>query len=420
MSNFETIIGYEDVKAELEIVLDTIKNPEKYKVLGVGTPRGILLHGDPGVGKTMLSKAFLTACARESFICRKDKPDGDFVKEIALVFEKAKESEPSVILLDDMDKYANEDSNRRDAEEYVTIQSCIDEIRDRDVFVIATANDIHKLPPSLMRAGRFDKIIEMKMPRGEDAVKIIEHYLAQKKTVADVDSREIARILDGNSCAQLESVINEAGIYAGFDGRKMIERGDLLRAAMRVIFNAPEALGCNDEYRLRRVAVHEAGHAVVAEVLEPESVNLVSINPHSGNVGGFTSYTASERYFYSISYMKNRVIALLGGKAASEMVYGETDVGCNSDLHRAFDIVERFVDDYCGFGFDKFERINSSPTLLEKKETYVHAELDRYYARAKQILAENRAFFERLVETLIEKRSLTAKDIERIKNGASR
>lgn len=415
MSNFEMIIGYEDVKAELERILDTIKDPEKYEKLGVKTPRGVMLHGEPGVGKTIISKAFLEASGRKCFICRKDKSNGDFVNEIVKVFDSAKEHEPSIILLDDMDKYANEDQHHRDAEEYVTIQSCIDEIRDRDIFVIATANDIHKLPSSLMRAGRFDKVIEMRMPRGEDAVKIVEHYLSKKKTVSDVDPREIARVLDGNSCAELETVINEAGIYAGFEGKEKIDRDDLLRAAMRVIFNAPEILGFNDEYKLRKVAVHEAGHAVVCEMLESGSINLISVNPHGGDIGGFTSYNRNERYFYSISCMRERVMALLGGKAATEIIYGETDVGCNSDMHRAFDIVERFVDDYCEFGFDKFERSSSSPVLLEKKESFVHAELDRYYRRAKQILVDNRAFLDRLVEDLIEKKTLTAKDIEDIK-----
>ena len=415
MNNFKMIIGYEDVKAELERVLDTIKNPDKYKALGVKSPRGVLLHGEPGVGKTIISKAFLEASGRKYFVCRKDKPNGDFVNEIAKVFKMAKENVPSVILLDDMDKYANEDFHHRDAEEYVTIQSCIDDIRDKDIFVIATANDTHKLPSSLMRAGRFDKIIEMKMPEGEDAVKIVKHYLSSKKTVSDVDPEEIARILDGNSCAELETVINEAGIYAGFEGKEMIERDDLLRAVMRVIFNAPESIGFNDEYKLRRVAVHEAGHAVIGEVLEPESINLISVNPHGGDVGGFTSYDRNAHYFYSISYMKERVISLLGGKAATEIVYGEADVGCNKDLHRAFDIVERFVDNYCEFGFDKFERNSSSDVLCEKKETFVHAELDRYYSKAKQILIENRAFFDRLVDALVEKKTLTAKDIAELK-----
>ena len=417
--DFELIIGYEDVKAELRMALDTIKNPEKYKKLGAKPPRGILLHGDPGVGKTVLSKAFLEASGRKCFICRKDKPNGDFVNEITKTFEKAKASEPCIILLDDMDKFANEDKDRPDAEEYVTIQSCIDDISDKDIFVMATVNNLKKLPDSLMRAGRFDKVIEMKMPKGNDATEIVKYYLSSKTTVSDVDPEEIARILEGKSCAELEAVVNEAGIYAGFEGKSHIDRDDLLRAAMRVIFDAPERLDFKDEYTLHRVAVHEAGHAIVAEILEPGCVNLVSINPHGGDVGGFTSYNNNEHYFNSISYMKERVIALLGGKAASEIVFAEADVGCNQDIRRAFLIVERFVDNYCEFGFDKFERHNSSNTLFEKKETFIHAELDRYYIQAKKIILENRAFFDALVRALMEKKTLTAKDIAKIKSSVS-
>ena len=419
MKDFELIIGYEDVKAELRMALDTIKNPEKYQRLGVKMPRGVLLYGEPGVGKTVLAKSFLEASGRKYFICRKDKPNGDFVNEITETFEKAKAGEPCIILLDDMDKYANEDYRRPDAEEYVTIQSCIDDISGKDIFVMATANDVRKLPNSLMRAGRFDKVIQMNMPRGKDATEIVKYYLSSKETVSDVDPEEIARILDGKSCAELETVINEAGIFAGFDGKSKIDRDDLLRAVMRVIFNAPESLGVNNEYKLKRVAVHEAGHAVVAELLEPESVNLISINPHGGDIGGFTSYNNNEHYFNSISYMKERVVALLGGKAATEIVFAETDVGCNSDMHRAFDIVERFVDNYCEFGFDKFERRSSSSTLLEKKETFVHAELDRYYMQAKKIIADNRAFFDALVQALVEKKTLTSKDIKQIKSSVN-
>ena len=416
MENFDLIIGYEDVKVELRRVLDTLKNPEKYKNLGVKPPRGILLHGHPGVGKTVLAKAFLEASGRKYFICRKDKPNGEFVNEITETFEKAKAGEPCIILLDDMDKYANKDYRCPDAEEYVTIQSCIDDISGKDIFVMATVNDIRKLPTSLMRARRFDKVIEMRMPKGKDATEIVKYYLSTKPTVSDIDPEEIARILDGRSCAELEMVINEAGIYAGFEGKSQIDRDEILRAVMRVIFDAPERLEFNDEYTLHRVAVHEAGHAIIAEILEPGCVNLISINPHGGDVGGVTSYNNNEHYFSTISYMKERVVALLGGKAATEIVFAETDVGCNSDMQRAFNIVERFVDDYCEYGFDKFERDCSSNTLLEKKENFIHVELDHSYIRAKKIITENRKFFDELVRVLMEKKTLTSKDIAKIKS----
>jgi cell division protease FtsH len=112
--------------------------------------------------------------------------------------------------------------------------------------------------------------------------------------------------------------------------------------------------------------------------------------------------------------MENRVIAILGGKAATELVYGAPDVGCNSDMHRAFDIVERFVDNYCRYGFDKFERNNSSNVLLAKKESFIHAELDRFYARAKELLSSNRHLLDSLTDALVSRKTLASGDIAKL------
>ena len=418
MDTFDSVIGYEDVKLELSRVLDTIRYPEKYKRLGVKAPSGVLLHGTPGVGKTMFSTAFLKASGRPAFICRKDKPDGAFVNEIKNVFEKAMDATPSIVLLDDVDKFANEDYNRSDTEEYVTIQSCIDTIKaeGKEVFVFATANNIRKLPSSLIRAGRFDKIIEITVPAVKDAAKIIAHYLSKKKVVDNLNFDELARILQGHSCAELDSIINEAGIYAGYDGRECITKEDILKAIMREIFDAPESIEPMTQRFEQEIAVHEAGHALVAEVLEPGSVNLVSINRHSGNVGGITSLYQDDNYWYALKFMENRVLSLLGGKAALEVKFGLVDVGANSDMHRAFDLVERFVDNYCTYGFDKFERRNSSQTLLEKKETYIHAELDRYYKQVKQILIDHMGLLDKLVVALVEKKTITGTDLQQLKS----
>ena len=198
---FDTVIGYEDIKLELMRILDQLRNPEKYAALGVTEPHGLLLHGEPGVGKSTLAKCFLDTCGRNVYICRKDKPNGDFVKEITRIFGEAAANTPSVILLDDVDKFSNEDENHRDAEEFVTVQACIDQVKDKLVFVIATANQIRKLPRSLTRAGRFDHVLEVKCPESGDARAIVAHYLAQKPFVAELDVRRIARLLEGSEVA---------------------------------------------------------------------------------------------------------------------------------------------------------------------------------------------------------------------------
>lgn len=157
MSAFDKIIGYSAIKKELRQISDTLKNKDVYAGLGVSAPKGLLLYGEPGVGKSLMASAIIEESGRKVFTCRKDKPNGDFVKEIKATFDKAAENAPSIVYLDDMDKFTNGDERHPDAEEYVTVQSCIDEVKGKQVFVLATANNIRCLPHSLRRAGRFDR-----------------------------------------------------------------------------------------------------------------------------------------------------------------------------------------------------------------------------------------------------------------------
>lgn len=415
MSEFDKIIGYKDVKAELFRLCDVIKNADKYKALGVAPIGGLLLDGNPGVGKTLMANCFIKESGRKAFVCRKNKPDGEFVNEIKNVFNEAAENAPSIILLDDMDKFANEDDYHRNAEEYVTVQSCIDEIKGKDVFVLATTNGTDNLPRSLLRAGRFDYIINVDAPEGEDAVEIVKYYLSQKKAVSEINAEEVARLLNGKSCAALETVINTAGQYAGFENKEMIDVDDIIRACLRVIYNAPESTAPHNPVILERTAYHEAGHAVVAEILEPGSVDLVSVRKNTGTVGGFTAYHNSDDYWISKTHMENRVIAVLAGKTATEIVFGEADTGANNDLHRAFDIVQRFADNYCSYGFGYWEERDSSPNRLSRREDRISADMEMYYARARKILIDNRAFLEGLAKRLQEKDTLVSSEIKEIK-----
>ena len=416
MSAFDRIIGYEDIKMELTRYCDVLKNYEKYQKLGVALPRGILLNGNPGIGKTMMARCFIEESGCKSSLIRKDKPDGDFINEIRTIFEKAKEETRSIVFLDDMDKFANEDEYHRDAEEYVAVQSCIDDCRDSGVFVLATVNDRYCMPDSLTRVGRFDKVIEMKSPEGDDAKRIVAYFLSQKQVIGDVDVDEISRLMEGHTCAELETVINEAGIYAGFDGKEKIEQKDILKACMRMIFDAPESVEAIDRKYVRNLAVHEAGHAVVAEILEPGSVSLVSVCHYSGATEGVTLIQKPDDYEISKLAVEHEVTRTLGGKAATEMVYGLADIGCNSDLHKAFDLVVEFVDNYCSYGFDAFERPHSSEYLLEKRDRMVAEEMDKYYRQAKQIVVENRPMLDMIVQELVKKKTITHNDIEKIRD----
>lgn len=415
MSEFDKIIGYKDVKAELERLCDVIKNGEKYRALGVAPIGGLLLDGEPGVGKTLMANCFIKESGRKVFICRKNKPDGEFVNEIKNTFVEAMENAPSVVLLDDMDKFANEDDSHRNAEEYVTIQSCIDEIKGKDVFVIATTNGTRNLPNSLLRAGRFDTIIKVEAPEGQDAVDIVQHYLSTKKSVAEVNAEDVARLLSGKSCAELETAINTAGQYAGYVEKEYIDMDDITRACLRVIYSAPESSVPHNKMVLERIAYHEAGHTVAAEILESGSVDLVTVRNNTGNVGGLTCYHEPDDYWVSKKHMENRVIAILAGKAATEIVFGETDTGANSDLYRAFNIVKRFSDDYCAYGFGYWTEQENSSSLLARKEDRIIADMENYYATAKKLLVENRTFLDGIAKRLQEKDTLVYSEIREIK-----
>ena len=414
MSASDKIIGYKSIKRELITLADMMRNGSKYTKLGVKLPRGILLCGEPGVGKTLMAKCLLEESGRNVFVLRKDKPNGDFVKAIQETFREAKEHQPSIVLLDDLDKYSNESRPRSDAEEYVLVQTCMDDTGEDDVFVVATVNRLSKLPDSLLREGRLGWTVGVQPPRGKDAVEIVRHYLGQKAYVGEINVEDVAKILNGDSCATLEEVINEAGIYAASQDKEMIDADDLLRGILRAKFGAPERM---DDISLRAqtaVAYHEAGHTVVAEILERGNVTMTSIATHDGAASGLTTFYQDDDYWTEFSYMEHRVLALLGGRAATEIVYARPDVGATSDIKRVFDVVERFVD-YDGVApFDCHEREEGSSDALNRKDKRIAEELEKYYKQAKQILVENRPFLDAVAKELVAKKTLLASDIKRI------
>ena len=426
MREFDKIIGYTSIKKELEQITDTLKNGDVYQKLGVSAPRGLLLHGVPGVGKSLMASCVIEASGRNCYTCRKNKPNGDFVKHIKETFNQAVENAPSIVFLDDMDKFANGDERHKDAEEYVTVQSCIDEVKGKEVFALATANNLRTLPGSLKRAGRFDRIIEVGAPVGQDAIRIIEHYLKGKKVTADMDAKSIARILNGNSCAELEMVINEAGLYAGFARSEKITMEHFMEACMRTIFAVPaKAFDDDDEdwYAnlhnvnkvISQIIYHEAGHAVVSEVLCPESVTLVSAHSRQGQNGGFTSYYHDPKEL-PFRWRKSRILGALGGMAAVEQKFGVLDTGSSRDLSHALNMVRELVVDDCVCGFSLFTwGMDDSNDLSRRQEQAIATEAEKYYRKAKEILSLNADFFEKVAVELAKKKLLHTADIQRIK-----
>ncbi len=418
---FSNIIGYDDVKKTLKTIVDVLNNEDKYKELGCTIAHGLLLYGSPGTGKTSIANEILeSAINRHKYIIRKTKSDGDFMDYMNEVFKDARKNQPSIILLDDLDKFA-EDDNHSNQEEYVTVQSLIDDIKDDDVFVIATANDYSCLPDSLIRAGRFDIQLEIDNPKEEDAIKIFSHYLKDKKISKDVNVKNISYILTDSSCAELEKVCNQAGIYAGFKNKKEIEMDDLVRASLELKYKTSiEELNKNDKYSLE-TAYHEAGHTLIGELLEPGLISFVTIAPSNSKTKGMTIYHDNEDYFRDIVFMQNRVKMLLAGKASTEVVFNKCDVGSEADLNRAFLIVQRIVDSYCYYDFNSSVGRTSrtgeaSEKVKENKETSVNKLIIDYYNEVKRILIEKRDRLDELASKLNNKKILFQDEIRSIVN----
>ena len=434
MKAFDKVIGYTEIKEELYRIADMLKNSEHYRKLGVRMPAGMLIHGVPGVGKTLMARSLAEASGRKIFYCRKGEPGDEFMGRMKEIFERAGKEPSSIIILDDMDKYADANRYNQDAEEYVTIQSCIDDGKNKNIFVVATANNTYSFPRSLLRPGRFDRIIELKPPKGKDAEDIISHYIKGKVFVEDIDARTIARIMDGRTCAELEMIINEAGIVAGYQRSDVITMEHFLTACLQTIFNSSiDAVGRieiegrgynyradknkNDEVSIQhqKVLCHEAGHAVVSEVLCPGSVTLVFGYNTVGDGEGLTTYYRDES-IDSAYWVESKIISALGGRAAEEMSFGDTGIGSSSDIELAFNAVKTLVTDecVCGFSLHKIDDY-SSESLRARQEEVVAAKVDCYYQKAKRILKSNISFFDAIVEELGVKKLLTGADIKRIR-----
>lgn len=422
MREFDRIIGYDAVKKELERMADALKNMEHYEKLGVSPPKGLLLCGAPGVGKTTMASALVEACGRPVFLCRRDRPDGDFVWTIHHTFQEAAEAEPSVVFLDDLDKFSKSEEGCSNEEEFVAVQAGIDSLKGKNVFVLATANDIDGLPDSLLRPGRFDKTVIIKKPTLQESKQVTAHYLSGKKLAADVDTDTIAGIMSGHSCAALETAVNTAGILAGYERAGSISMKHLVLGCLETLHQIPPDLilegrkDAPDDFSsdVTRAAWHEAGHAVVSEVLRPGSVTLVCIHEARNDSRGFTACLPRNRN--SFAALKNSVVCALAGNAALEQRFGTADPGGASDLEDAIGLLRDAFGDAAYGGFTVMYMMhNRSERHAAETENAIAQHLRQCDSEARQILAANMRFLETTVIELLDKGLLTARDIQRIK-----
>ena len=416
MNAFDSIIGYKEVKKELSQIADMMRNGHEYERLGIRLPYGLMLYGAPGVGKTLMANCLIKASGRKVFTCRKDKPREEFIKDIRQAFEDGAANAPAIVFLDDMDKFANTDTDHTYAEEYITVQSCIDQYKCKDVFVLATVNDIRMLPSSLRRVGRFDRMIEVSAPNSEDAKLILAHYLEGKSAVSDINTEILVRLMGGMSCASLETIINEAGVYAGYERSDCIKMEHFLKACLQSMFDISpgsedEDYFFADESKREKVVVHEAGHVVVSEVLFPGSVTLAALNSKDGQCGGVTScFYPNET---DMRWQKSRVVTALAGMAAVENRFGFVGAGSYKDIKSASVTLRSMMENegIAGFGLTGYGYQNSE-VLNNQQEIANSALLNQYYIKAKEILAKNSEFLATVMDKLESDSLITMDDIK--------
>ena len=413
---YERIIGYEDVKRELRMISDMLNHPEIYENMGASIEKGLILHGRPGTGKTTMANCLIESVDRKCFICRKKSSDGAFVDTIVKTFEEAKANAPSVVFLDDIDKFSEKSEDCEAPEELVTVQTCLDELTAGNVFVIATANNARRLPDSLLRPGRLGKNIKVRNPRKEEAAQIIKFYLDKVNADDKLDPVSIAMMLENESCAVLEDVIRASAVKSAYKRQLCITMENIVDACLDLVFEASEFNKSYSEKTLKMTAYHEGGHALVSELLEPGSVSIASIRPSGTRKLGFVRYSRKSQEEKTFDDIENTLKTSLAGKATTEIVFGEADNGANGDLHNAFDISEEIVDNYCSYGFQNWIQDGNVSFSAENRNRSMAMVMEINYLAVKKLIIQNREKLDRIAEALMEKTTLTHVDIMAIMN----
>ncbi len=422
MNTFDKIIGYESVKEELYQIIDMFKNKERYEEMGASLPKGILIYGKPGMGKTMLAKGFIEESGIQSIVLRKKKGSKETLDDIFDAFEKASGLDQCIILIDDIDKFSESNRNDVDDEAFVAIQTGIDRVKYDDVLVIATANEYRKLPESLRRSGRFDRKIELRSPSSEDARKIIEFYMKGKNVDKSLNYDDVANMISYTSCAELQTIINESAIYAAYEKKDTIDIDDIIKAYVRDSYRTPDKTMKSSTREIDITSLHEAGHAVIAEILKEGSVGFISIRTSGrDSLDGFTHLCKD------LKRRPENILMALGGKAAVELFYeGRCASGCQSDIDKAVAFLRDGITSSgtCGIGLINTcpqceDYIGGSDFYLNGVEAVVKAELERYLFQARDILLKNKDFLMKLTEELKNKGVLLHSDIQRIRESVN-
>ncbi len=421
--SFKDVAGLEEIKEELQETIDFLNNATKYKKMGAHIPKGILFYGPPGTGKTLLAKAvagetnstFLYASGSE-FV---EKYVGVGAKRVRTLFEKARKEAPSIIFIDEIDAIGakrNLDSNN---EKDQTLNQLLVELdgfnSDDTVIVIGATNRLDLLDEALLRPGRFDRHIYVGNPNMKAREQILEVHTKNKPLDKDVDIKELAKKTHGLSGADLANIANEAAIIAVRNNAAKITKSHFDAALERVIAGLEVKNPTVLEKEKKTVSIHEAGHAIVAKILNTDKVQKISIIPRGHALGYVLKFPEEDRYLHTEQELMNKITILLAGRAAEDLMLKEVTTGAKDDLDKATKIAKEMV---CEYGMSDLGLMVVNDNYLkfnyDKLRVEINKILDKAYDRAKRILQENKELLIKISDVLMEKESIEEDELEEI------
>lgn len=444
---FEDIAGNDNAKQDLQEVVDFLKHPKKYKELGAKIPKGVLLVGNPGTGKTMLARAVAGEAGVPFFSISGSEFVEMFVgvgaSRVRDLFSKAKKNAPCIVFIDEIDAVGRKRGSGMGGghdEREQTLNQILVEMDgfdgDTNVIVLAATNRADVLDPALLRPGRFDRRVTITLPERKDREAILKVHFKKKPTDETVNLDKLAAKTAGSSGADLANMANEAAIIAARRNKKKISNEELTEAFERVAIGPERKAKVMNDHEKELTAYHEAGHAIVGHVLpDSDPVHKVTIIPRGGT-GGVTWFLPPEDKSYTNVYEFKDILArAMGGRIAEQIIYGDDGIttGAGSDLRKATEIAREMVieqgmgqslrdqvfhEDNGGLMFDKMtrERPYSDETakLIDQEVSQLINEAKQ---RAMLVLKANRTFLDKLAEALLKEETLEETAVDEILKG---
>ena len=440
---FNDVAGNKEAKANLQEIVDFLKFPDKYRKLGARIPKGVLLVGSSGVGKTLLAKAI----AGEANVPFFSVAGSEFMEMLVGVgssrardlFRMAREQQPSLIFIDEIDAIGRQRGmgigGGHDEREQTLNQILIemDGFDERtNVIVLAATNRPDMLDPALVRPGRFDRKINIPLPDFEDRKEIIKIHMRNKPFTEDVNVEDISRKTVGFSGADIENMLNESAILAARENRDKINPKDLDNASLKVTMGEERrALLTEDEKKI--TAYHEAGHAIVAaKSKDMDPVYRISIIPRGGSLGHTSLPPEKDRYNETKTRLLSLISTMLGGRAAEEIIFNEITVGASSDIERATSLARKMVTEFgmSSLGPISFDghhgsyflakELGEGPLYSEETSAKIDKEIrdiiESCHKQAVKILKENKATLDEVSDKLIEKETIDGTEFNEILN----